>query len=366
MSKNKDTEEGMKALGKILAGSAVAGFFLVKSAAKGVSKFSNWLSKAAKRSEKEVQISNIVDAPFKKCKIKPTQNIDIPILKKKLSLFDKSIYDDLFEPQIRKRGMEYFSEIRMRECKEKGNEYTCLIDGENTYNVYLKFKDKSVNKIEKATCSCPYHKDKGGFCKHIYTLLLVAKCHENLPKIATAIADFSEAISSMITNFNKYIEENQLSLVISANVVSVKKIGEHLKEYNSRLQEYDKAINKYQLNEDELLRVFLILVKDTATVQTEIRNLLYGNSANFVSKQAAKNSKEDGITFTDVAAGLAIADTIGSHLNNKKDKNLEHEMDIYDLEDWQKDLVRQGEYDPWSFEENGELEQDDYYYEDSE
>ena len=34
------------------------------------------------------------------------------------------------------------------------------------------------------------------------------------------------------------------------------------------------------------------------------------------------------------------------------------------LEDWQKDLVRPGHYDPWSFEETRDLEEDDYYYED--
>lgn len=38
-------------------------------------------------------------------------------------------------------------------------------------------------------------------------------------------------------------------------------------------------------------------------------------------------------------------------------------MDAYDLEDWQKDLVRQGRYNPWNFGEE-ELEEGDYYYED--
>ena len=39
-------------------------------------------------------------------------------------------------------------------------------------------------------------------------------------------------------------------------------------------------------------------------------------------------------------------------------------MDAYELEDWQKELVRNGEYDPCDFEEDGDLEEDDYYYED--
>jgi len=49
---------------------------------------------------------------------------------------------------------------------------------------------------------------------------------------------------------------------------------------------------------------------------------------------------------------------------NKKNQQLEKEMDAYELEEWQKELVRKGEYDPWNFEEDGDLEEDDYYYED--
>ena len=39
-------------------------------------------------------------------------------------------------------------------------------------------------------------------------------------------------------------------------------------------------------------------------------------------------------------------------------------MDDYYLEDWQKDLVREGKYEPWNFEEDN-LEEEDYYYDDS-
>ena len=39
-------------------------------------------------------------------------------------------------------------------------------------------------------------------------------------------------------------------------------------------------------------------------------------------------------------------------------------MDIYGLEDWQKEEVRNGNYDPWSFEEE-DLEEDDYFHDDS-
>lgn len=46
--------------------------------------------------------------------------------------------------------------------------------------------------------------------------------------------------------------------------------------------------------------------------------------------------------------------------DNSYDEKLEAEMNSYCLEDWQKDLVRNGSYDVWNFDEE-ELEEDDYY-----
>ena len=42
------------------------------------------------------------------------------------------------------------------------------------------------------------------------------------------------------------------------------------------------------------------------------------------------------------------------------DEELESEMDDLNLEEWQKDLVREGKYSPYDFEE----EEHDYYSED--
>ena len=52
-------------------------------------------------------------------------------------------------------------------------------------------------------------------------------------------------------------------------------------------------------------------------------------------------------------------------LENKNNYNeeLEKEMDDLDLEDWEKEEVRNNYYDPTSFEEY-ELEEDDYHFED--
>ena len=49
----------------------------------------------------------------------------------------------------------------------------------------------------------------------------------------------------------------------------------------------------------------------------------------------------------------------------KKQEELEKEMDALDLEEWEKDEIRQGNYDVTSFEyDNEEDFEDDDYYED--
>ena len=51
--------------------------------------------------------------------------------------------------------------------------------------------------------------------------------------------------------------------------------------------------------------------------------------------------------------------------NEKKKKNiedLEKEMDLYDLDEWEKEEVRDGNYEPEDFNDD-DLTEDDYYYE---
>lgn len=52
-------------------------------------------------------------------------------------------------------------------------------------------------------------------------------------------------------------------------------------------------------------------------------------------------------------------------IEEKKEKNrldaLEEEMDMYGLDEDEKELVRKGEYDPWDFDPDNPFEEDDYY-----
>lgn len=54
-----------------------------------------------------------------------------------------------------------------------------------------------------------------------------------------------------------------------------------------------------------------------------------------------------------------------AYCSDGKIRDLKETGTHYCLEDWQKELVRNGSYDVWSFDED-ELEEDDYYFEDDE
>jgi hypothetical protein len=55
-----------------------------------------------------------------------------------------------------------------------------------------------------------------------------------------------------------------------------------------------------------------------------------------------------------------------SFMNEQQKENnkyTDEELDNCGLEDYEKEEVKKGNYDPWNFEEE-ELDEDDYYYED--
>lgn len=55
-------------------------------------------------------------------------------------------------------------------------------------------------------------------------------------------------------------------------------------------------------------------------------------------------------------------------IEEKKEKDcsdaLEEEMDMYGLDEDEKELVRKGEYDPWDFDPDNPTDEDDYYKDD--
>ena len=62
---------------------------------------------------------------------------------------------------------------------------------------------------------------------------------------------------------------------------------------------------------------------------------------------------------------MGFFDLLNSVDTKDRDEELEQRMKDLDLEEWQKELVREGKYDPENFDEEVE-DEDDYYSEDDE
>lgn len=92
---------------------------------------------------------------------------------------------------------------------------------------------------------------------------------------------------------------------------------------------------------------------------------IFSPSKNNKPKKSNTNNKEEKLSLSDVIIGSTILNSLDSKPKNiQKGDYSEKELDDYCLEDWQKDLVRNGEYDPWNFNEE-EPEEDDFYHEDN-
>ncbi|MBR1416498.1 MAG: restriction endonuclease [Bacilli bacterium] len=101
--------------------------------------------------------------------------------------------------------------------------------------------------------------------------------------------------------------------------------------------------------------------------KTKLEEMI-GNSdySNTIKKSAFNKDVSSSIKKNSSSGSYFHANNVVTKKVSKdNDLKLENEMNDLDLEDWQKDLVRKGNYDPENFEEE-DLEEDDYYYDDIE
>ena len=325
-----------------------------------IAKLITWISN---KIQKKNNVRNITKTPFVDTKIKVEESLKTPIevKKEKLDIFDKSIYDNEFPVQIRNRGEVYYYEDKIKYFKENNNNYSCVVKGTENYNVKLSIGEN--NSVISSSCTCPYFSDKGHNCKHIYALLYKVKCSNNKEKIISEINNQISGIKTMIKNATDYLERNKSHFSYSV----IEEFNNYSRQYSSQTSYYEKNCSEKVL-EDILLQHLDSLLSISLELKQKIKKTLNEeNSATTVITSMPKQKNENKIGFTDVIAGIAIANELDKHFNREEDEDydeeLETEMDAYDLEDWQKDLVRQGRYNPWNFGEE-ELEEGDYYYED--
>lgn len=367
MARRKKNETSAWDVIMILLFFGVAAYYIIKWTIEliciiivGIAKLITWISN---KIQKKNNVRNITKTPFVDTKIKVEERLKTPIevKKEKLDIFDKSIYDNEFPVQIRNRGEVYYYEDKIKYFKENNNNYSCVVKGTENYNVKLSIGED--NSVISSSCTCPYFSDKGHNCKHIYALLYKVKCSNNKEKIISEINNQIGGIKTMIKNATDYLERNKSHSSYSV----IEEFNNYSRQYSSQTSYYEKNCSEKVL-EDILLQHLDSLLSISLELKQKIKKTLNEeNSATTAITSMPKQKNENKIGFTDVIAGIAIANELDKHFNREEDEDydeeLETEMDAYDLEDWQKDLVRQGRYNPWNFGEE-ELEEGDYYYED--
>ena len=321
---------------------------------------------SSKKKNLDKEFKRMYESAFGNSTIKPTANVNRKELKEKLGIFDIDIYDDLFEPQIRSRGCSYFSNNKLEKINGS-SKWTCVAKGTKDYNVMIAFDD---DKITYTSCTCPYYQEDKKNCKHIYALLLEAKSKSNIPILEEAIFSYWDNLTKLYKEEIKYINDNQKKL----NIIDKHK-AEMLNSIINRFVDNNTksidSIKEKRYDEKDMFNSLVRLIQDGYQINENIKTFVY--ESNKVNNPASASEVVDymadsnRVKLGDVLGGMLIADEIDKSFNknkkSKRDEALEKEMDVYNLEDWQKDLVRKGEYDSWNFDEE-DLEEGDYHYED--
>ncbi len=109
---------------------------------------------------------------------------------------------------IYRRGLEYFKEGRVHLSVRDENEIVALVDGEEVYNVNVRFDDDG--RVCDSFCTCPYYTTMDCTCKHIVAALKVrqkelldgATFVDENDKYAKKLCNIYERLSKERTHLN--------------------------------------------------------------------------------------------------------------------------------------------------------------------
>lgn len=326
--------------------------FLFKWFIEGIMAIINFINKRSKKIsrkklEKDVekQISDIFNDTYQDLLIKPQPNISIKEIKEKLNTFDKTIYNNLSKPQIIERGIQYFIQNKIQDLNKQDNKYTAIVKGTNDYNVSITF---SNDDILSATCNCPYYEDKKEYCKHIYSVLYNVKCKDNLLIINNILQEYITKEKEIIYKFkNSKVKFNNKNSILN--------------HYEEKFKIYTRNIEKYSIDEDTLLHLLNLIIQDSYYLELELKN------KKTIAEETKDKSYQKNIQKQS-NSNISFFKTMKSMMRTEEEKQkdyeekLEKEMDKYALFDYERELVRKGEFEPYDFSEEEPLTEDDYYY----
>lgn len=350
MAKRRKNEiDGLEVVIALIVTSII---FLFKWFIEGIIAIINFINKRSKKIsrkklEKDVekQISDIFNDTYQDLLIKPQPNISIKEIKEKLNIFDKTIYNNLFKPQIIQRGIQYFIQNKIQDLNKQNNKYTAIVKGSKDYKVSITF---NYDDILSATCNCPYYEDKKEYCKHIYSVLYNVKCKDNLSIINNMIQDYIIKTKEMIYKF-----KNSKVMLNNKNNI--------LNHYEEKFKIYERNIEKYSIDEDTLIHLLKLIIQDSYYLELELKN-----KKNIVEETKDKSYQKNIQKQSN--SNISFFKTMKSMMRTEEERQkdyeeeLEKEMDKYALFDYERELVRKGEFEPYDFSEEEPLTEDDYYY----
>lgn len=303
----------------------------------------------------DFDIKRITEFVFGPCDIKPFKKYSKEELKSMLGLFDKNIYLKDFSSGVMHRGEIYFFENKLENYSFENGVHKCTVNGTNEYDVSLKINEN--NKIEEMSCNCP-HYNNGNNCKHIFSLLYRLKCSENKQKI---IKNIEMQIVPTSTLMVKYFEEyckkklHHLSTNLVKNAVT---------SFDNAINEINNAVEqlKGKNTEDTALNILKSIYDAVYEIRESILTVLKQEKERIrnINMQQTYNRKKDTESLLTTMFILDSLNKENQPIN--KSPYSEKEMDYYGLDNFEKDLVRKGEYAPWDFEHEDTVEGDYYHY----
>ena len=363
--RNKDIESlGFALILVVALGTGI--FFLFKWLIAGIvaiiSVIAVWATNLKNKKEKERIFKKWQDSLFGDAFIRPTKKVDKEELKEKLDLLDTTIYDDQFDSDIIERGKDYVWRRKITHAHRKGNTWTATVKGRNSYNVKVELEDTTIKKAE---CDCLYFQDKQQYCKHIYATLFFTRSGQNSQTIVDHIETFLHQLSKLIDMETNYIKTHKDTL----HPDDVDEFLKNIESFNDTILTVEKNLQYNYQNEDIMFSSLVHLMQDSYKLIDDVETMIIEaakvKNPIFNTNSASTTSNNNSSNAAGAAFGFFAANEWSKRQNNKKEnEKLEKEMNIYGLEDWQKEEVRKGNYDPWNFEEE-DLEEDDYFHDDS-
>ena len=183
---------------------------------------------------------------------------------------DLNHFEQIIDPTILKRGLQYFKQGKVSEVEESYNEITAMVDGSGElYTTTIKTEGDIVIETD---CSCPY--DMGPVCKHVVALIFHIKQEE---------LGIEVKIKSEIKPKTKSKSERELEQIEQLIESSTK---EQLGEFVNKLCMQDRATRL------DFLAQFQ--PKDSAISKSEYKSSLsaYANSLKqhgFIDYRSARN-----------------------------------------------------------------------------